>query len=72
METTTLMLDLKDHEIGALLRLCRCDLAGPLALGCDTPEQLLALSSALHEIAWQLACLGHEGAIETLANREVE
>ena len=55
MQTTTLMLDLKDHEISALLMLCRCDHRGTLAQLCDSPEQVSAMGSALDEIAWQLA-----------------
>ena len=54
MQTTTLMLDLKDHEISALLALCRSDNRGNLAQLCESREQATALSSALDEIAWQL------------------
>ena len=67
MQTTTLMLDLKDHEISALLTLCRSHHRDALAQLCDSPEQAAALCSALDEIAWQLASSGHEGAIAALS-----
>tara|TARA_R110001592_G_scaffold254129_3_gene517476 strand:+ start:21191 stop:21409 length:219 start_codon:yes stop_codon:yes gene_type:complete len=67
MQTTTLMLDLKDHEINALLAICRSDNRGALAQLCESQEQASSLISALDEIAWQLASSGHEGAIETLS-----
>ena len=67
MQTTTLMLDIKDHEISALLMLCRSDHRGTLAQLCDSPEQASALCSALDEIAWQLASSGHEAAIAALS-----
>ena len=67
MHTTTLMLDLKDHEISSLLALCKPGNRGSLAQLCESEEQAVALSSALDEIAWQLASSGHEAAIETLS-----
>jgi hypothetical protein len=67
MHTTTLMLNLKDHEISSLLSLCQPNNRGRLAQLCESDEQMAALSSALDEITWQLASSGHEGAIETLS-----
>ena len=67
MHTTTLMLDLNDHEIRSLLTLCQPNKRGSLAKLCESEEQAAALSSALDEIAWQLASSGHEAAIETLS-----
>ena len=71
MQTTTLMLDMKDHEICALLRLCRSDNRGYLTQLCEFPEQASALNSALDEITWQLASSGHEGAIAALSKLAV-
>ena len=67
MQTTTLMLNLKDHEISALLTLCQSGNRSLLAQLCEPQEQAAALNSALDEIAWQLASSGHKGAIETLS-----
>ena len=71
MHTTSLMLDLKDHEISALVTLCQSANRSCLAELCESEAQAGALSSALDEIAWQLASSGHEAAIETLSSRVV-
>ena len=71
MQTTTLMLDLNEHEIYALLTLCRSDHRAHLARLCESPEHASSLSSALDEIAWQLASSGHEGAIAALSKLAV-
>ena len=71
MQTTTLMIDLKDNEIGGLVALCSQEKRAKLANLCDSPEQADALVSALDEINWQLASSGHEGAIAALTNRVV-
>lgn len=67
MHTTTLMLDLKDDEISALLTLCHAGIRSRLAQLCESEEQTAALGSALDEITWQLASSGYEPAIETLS-----
>ncbi|MFT6957716.1 MAG: hypothetical protein ACJAYC_002730 [Halieaceae bacterium] len=67
MHTTTLMLDLRDDEISALLTLCQRGNRCCLAQLCESEKQAAALGSALDEITWQLASSGHEAAIETLS-----
>jgi len=71
MHITTLMIDLKDHEICGLVALCSQEKRTKLAEMCESPEQADALISALDEINWQLASSGHEGAIEALSNLAV-
>ena len=68
MQTTTLMLDLKDNEIAGLVALCSQDSRAKLVDLCETPEQAADLISALDEINWQLASSGHEGAIAALSS----
>ena len=51
MQTTTLMLDFKDHEMSALLTLCRSDHRGNLAQLCDSPEQVSAMGLSLIHIS---------------------
>ena len=68
MRTTTLMLDLKDNELGGLLVLCSQEYSAKLVDLCETPEQAADLISALDEINWQLASSGHEGAIAALSS----
>ena len=68
MQTTTLMIDLKDNEIGGLVALCSQEKRVKLVNLCETQEQADALISALDEINWQLASSGHEGAIAALSN----
>jgi len=67
MQKTTLILELRDNEIRGLLALCQSGNRSHLAKFCESQEEASALSSALDEIAWQLASSGHEGAIETLS-----
>lgn len=71
MHTTTLMLDLKDDEISALLTMCQFGNRSRLVQLCKSKEQTAALGSALDEITWQLASSGHEAAIETLSELNV-
>ena len=68
MQTTTLMIDLKDNEISGLVALCSLEKRTKLAGLCESPEQADALISALDEINWQLASSGHEGAIAALSS----
>ena len=68
MQSTTLMIDLKDDEIRGLVALCSQEKRAKLAVMCESPEQADALMSALDEINWQLASSGHEGAIEAMSN----
>ena len=68
MQTTTLMIDLKDNEISGLVALCSLEKRAKLACLCESPEQADALISALDEINWQLASSGHEGAIAALSS----
>lgn len=72
MHTTTLMLDLKDKEIGGLITLCKRQHRNQLATLCSSEEEASALMSALDEITWQLASGGHEGAIEIMSALTVE
>ena len=67
MQKTTLILELRDNEIRGLLTLCQSGNRSRLAQFCESQEEASALSSALDEIAWQLASSGHKGAIETLS-----
>lgn len=67
MQITTLMLDLKDREIGGLMTLCQQEHRKKLATMCGSQEEASALMSALDEITWQLASSGHEGAIDALS-----
>ena len=53
MHTTSLILDLKEREISALLTLCQSGNRGRLAELCESPELAAALGSALDEITWQ-------------------
>lgn len=68
MRTTTLMIDLEDHEICGLVALCSQEKRAKLANWCESPEQADALISALNEINWQLASSGHPGAIAALSD----
>ena len=47
MQTTTLMIDLKDNEISGLVALCSLEKRAKLACLCESPEQADALISAL-------------------------
>lgn len=60
------MLDLKPNEIIGLMTLCQQTHRGKLADLCKTPQDALALMSALDELIWQLASSGHAGAIDAL------
>lgn len=68
MHRTTLMLDLKNHEIAGLMTLCKKQHREKLAELCQDSGEISALMSALDELTWQLASNGCEGAIEQLVS----
>ena len=72
MQITTLMLDLKDQEIGGLMTLCQKEHRQSLASLCESQEEALALMGALDEITWRLARSGHEGAIHAWSETVVD
>ena len=69
---TTLMLDLKDQEIGGLMTLCQMEHRQSLAGLCESEEEVLALMGALDEITWRLARCGHEDAIQAWSETVVD
>lgn len=72
MQMTTLMLDLKDQEIGGLMTLCQREHRQSLASLCESEEDVAALMGALDEITWRLARSGHEGAIDAWSDLVVD
>ena len=72
MQMTTLMLDLKDQEIGGLMTLCQREHRQSLANLCGSEEEAVALMGALDEITWRLARCGHEAAIHAWSEMVVD